>query len=207
LPSGIVDQLTRLQGDLERCFDAAIKATDDGESSVDMRLEYVGPGVVNAATVSASRGASAGLRTCVLTVFEGKRLGAAGPAPVVVDVSVAFDRTLPETHVRPVSACGDTCEGEISYDLRDEVQAHANAAAKCFRKKASPGEPATMEAGRIEVFVRIAGDGSVCGAATAGDSFGRPSLSTCLIDAMSFAYKTKPGACVDMQVPLTFKGN
>ncbi|MFI5302730.1 MAG: hypothetical protein ACHREM_31965, partial [Polyangiales bacterium] len=188
-------------------FDAAIKATDDGEAGVDVRLEYIGPGVVGAATVSATHGASAGLRTCVLTTFEGKKLGASGPAPVVVDVNVAFERAVPETHLRPVSACGDTCEGEISWDLRDEVATHATAAAKCFRKKGAPGEPATIQAGQLEVYVRIAGDGSVCGAATAGDAFGRPSLSTCLIDAMSFPYKNKPGACVDMQVPMTFKGN
>jgi hypothetical protein len=207
LPKGIDEQLTKLEPDLARCYDAAIKASDDGDAAVDVRLEYIGPGQVAAATVSASHGASSTLRSCVLDTFEGRKLGASGPAPVVVDVNVAFERTVSDAHVRPVSACGDTCEGDISWDLRDEVTSHAAAAAKCFRKKAAPGEPASMSAGRLEVYVRISGDGTVCGAATAGDTFGRPSLSTCLIDAMSFPYKTKPGACVDVQVPMVFKGN
>lgn len=206
LPTGIDSVTPALQGAMEKCYEKAIATSDDGDATVDVRLEIVGPGHVAAATIAGSRGASEALRECVRDAFEAAKLGASGPAPVVAVINLRFDRDVPSTHVRPVSACGEACEGEISEELRDEVRGHALAAAKCFRRPASPGEPVTLPGGSLEVLARIAGDGTVCGASTAGDTFGRPSLTTCLIDALSVPYKTKPGACVDVQIPLKFKG-
>jgi hypothetical protein len=68
-----------------------------------------------------------------------------------------------------------------------------------------------LKAGSIHLGVRVAADGSVCGVSTSNDGFGRPSLTSCLVEAMSPAFTNvttgEGSGCVDVTVPMIYKGN
>jgi hypothetical protein len=56
------------------------------------------------------------------------------------------------------------------------------------------------------VYLRLAADGSVCGVSVSNDRFKRPSLTSCIVERMSAPFATKHSGCVDVSIPLVFKG-
>ncbi|MGZ3478175.1 MAG: hypothetical protein ACXVCJ_27000, partial [Polyangiales bacterium] len=122
-------------------------------------------------------------------------------------VSIAFDREVPADFARAGSACAITCDGELDDELKKEIRARAMRAGQCFKRNAAPGEPATIKGGTMQVSLRIAADGSVCGVGIGNDGFSRPSLTSCIESAMEDTFTSGPGAgCVDVAVPIVFKG-
>lgn len=208
LPKGTESALVAVQPAIDACYRAAIDAGQEGAPSIEVRLELVAPGRVASASINASTDASARLRGCVRDAFAAvSAAGAVGPAPVEVLLSIAFDRSVPDDLVLSDSSCMNECDGELSDELRNELRGRAMRASHCFKKGAAPGEPATLKAGTMQVSVRIASDGSVCGVTTGNDAFGRPSLTSCLVETMSETFANAPAGCVDVTVPLVFKGS
>lgn len=208
LPKGTEDALALVQPSLEACYRDAIAGGHEGAPKLEVRLELVAPGEVASAAVNTSTDASSKLRGCVRDAYAGVHAaGAVGPAPVEVLVSIGFDRTVPDDLVLAESSCSSECDGELSDELKNELRGRALRTAHCFKRAASPGESATLKAGSVHVSVRISGDGSVCGVATGSDAFGRPSLTSCIVETMSEPFANAPTGCVDVTVPLVFKGS
>ena len=207
LPKGTEWALATAQPALDACYRDAIDAGHEGIAKIELRLELVGPGRVASAAINTSTDASAKLRGCVRDAFAPLAAGAVGPAPAEVLLSIAFDRDVPDDLALADSSCANECDGDVSDELRNEIRGRAMRAAHCFKRPAAAGENATLKPGAIHVSVRIAGDGSVCGVATGSDAFSRPSLTSCVIDAMSDAFYNAPSGCVDISIPLVFKGN
>ena len=112
----------------------------------------------------------------------------------------------------PSSACpatweDDGVEGELPDALRGALADRAVRAGYCFKRPAAPGEPPTLKKGTMEVHLRLAADGSVCGVSAVGDDFERPSLTSCVLETMSQPYDDKPIGAIDVVVPLAFKGS
>jgi hypothetical protein len=207
IPKGSDVALALVEPAIKSCYDAAIASGTDGEGSLELRLELIGPGTVASATVTSSAEVSLKLRGCVRDGFAGVAGGAVGPAPAEVLLSIGFDREVPSDFVRAGSACAITCDGELDDELKKEIRARAMRAGQCFKRSAAPGEPATIKGGALQVSLRIAQDGSVCGVGVGNDGFSRPSLTSCVVEAMSDTFVSGPGAgCVDVAVPIVFKG-
>jgi len=203
---GVGSALKSIGPAIDGCYKEAIASEGEGEGTMELRLEIVGPGRVASATVTTSENLSSTLRGCVRDAFAGAPAGAIGPEPTEVVLSIAFDRDVPEDAVRPVSACPDSCEGEMTDDLRAAIRERAVRASFCFKRSAAAGEPTTLKPGELHVDLRVAGDGSVCGVSTNNDTFGRPSLTSCVVEAMSGTLSAKPIGCVDVSIPIVFKG-
>jgi hypothetical protein len=207
LPKGTEYALGQMQPLLEACYRDAIDARHEGAASIELRLEIVAPGKVATAAINSSVDASAKLRSCVRDSFAGVAGGGVGPAPAEVLMSIGFNRDVPDDLSLSDSSCSNECDGDITDELRNEIRGRAMRAAHCFKRPASPGENATLKAGSLQVSVRIAPDGSVCGVATGADAFNRPSLTSCVIETMSDSFYNAPSGCVDVSLPLVFKGN
>jgi hypothetical protein len=207
LPKGTETALSAVQPAIEACYREAIAAGHEGSPRIEVRLELIGPGKVASAAINMSTDASAKLRGCVRDAFAGVPAGGVGPVPVEVLVSIAFDREVPDDLALSPSSCASECEGDVSDELRGELRARALRAAVCFKRGPGPGEPAVLKGGTIQLSVRIADDGTVCGVASGNDAFNRPSLTTCLVETLGETYYHAPTGCVDVTVPLTFKGN
>lgn len=207
LPKGTEYALSRAEPALEACYRDAIDAGREGAARIELRLELVAPGRVASAAINTSTDASAKLRGCVRDAFATVAGGGVGPQPVEVLLSIGFDRDVPDDFALSDSSCASECDGEMSEELKNEIRGRAMRAAHCFKRPASPGETATLKAGSLQVSVRIAGDGSVCGVTTGADAFSRPSLTSCVIETMSDAFYNAPSGCVDVSLPLVFKGN
>jgi hypothetical protein len=208
LPKGTEAALALAQASIESCYRDAIAAGHEGSPRLEVRLELVAPGEVASAEINASTEASAKLRGCVRDAYADlPGAGAVGPAPVEVLVALAFDRPLPDDLVLSASSCASECDGDLSDELKNELRGRAMRTAHCFKRPASPGESATLKAGSVHVSVRIAGDGSVCGVTTGNDVFARPSLTSCIVETMSETFANAPAGCVDVTVPLVFKGS
>ena len=191
---------------LDSCYREAIASGGEGEGTMELRLELVGPGRVASATVNSSENLSSTLRGCVRDAFAGVPAGGVGPEPSEILLSIAFDRDVPEDAVRPASACPEWCEGEMTDDVKAAIRERAIRASFCFKRAAAPGEVATLKSGELQVNVRIAEDGSVCGVSVNNDAFARPSLTSCIVESMSGSLSAKPMGCVDASIPLVFKG-
>lgn len=207
LPKGTEYALSQVQPAIEACYRDAIDAGHEGAPKIEMRFELVAPGRVATASINTSTDASSKLRGCVRDAFANVAAGGVGPAPVEVLMSIAFDRDVPDDLALADSSCASECEGDMTDELRNEIRGRAMRAAHCFKRPAAPGESATLKAGSLQVSVRIASDGSVCGVTTGADAFNRPSLTSCVIDTMSDAFFNAPTGCVDVSLPLVFKGN
>lgn len=207
LPKGTEAALAAVTPVIEGCYREAIDAGHEGSPRIELRLELVGPGHVASASINMSTDASAKLRGCVRDAFSGVAAGGAGPAPVEVLLSIAFDREEPDDLALSPSSCSSECEGDMSDELRAEIRGRAMRAAVCFKRAAAPGEAPILKAGTMQLSVRIADDGTVCGVATGNDAFNRPSLTSCLVETMSETFYNAPTGCVDVSIPLSFKGN
>jgi hypothetical protein len=207
LPKGTETALAAVQPAIEACYRESIAAGHEGAPRIEVRLELIGPGKVASAAINMSTDASAKLRGCVRDAFAGVAAGGVGPAPVEVLLSIAFDREIPDDLALSPSSCSSECDGDISDELRAELRGRAMRAAVCFKRGAAPGESPLLKGGTIQLSVRIADDGTVCGVASGNDAFNRPSLTTCLVETMSETFYNAPSGCVDVSVPLTFKGN
>jgi hypothetical protein len=201
---GFAGALAALRPALEACH----RATDD-DGAIELRLEVIGPGVVAAAHVNASEGTTSELRRCVRRAFVGRSFGGVGPSPIEVLVPLAFERRTDrdEEPSAKTSACRSSCGGSLDDELRLAIQRRAREAARCFQRGPAPGEPTTLPAGSLPVAIRVATDGSVCGATTSGDGFGRPSLVSCVLESFSASFDTTLDGCVDVRVPLVFQGS
>jgi hypothetical protein len=207
LPKGTESALAAVTSAIESCYRDAIDAGHEGSPRIEVRLELIGPGRVAAAAINTSTDASAKLRGCVRDAFAGVAAGGVGPAPAEVLLSIAFDREVPDDLALSPSSCSSECDGDLSDELRTEIRGRAMRAAVCFKRAAAPGEPTLLKGGTMQVSVRIAEDGSVCGVATGNDAFNRPSLTSCLVETMSETFYNEPTGCVDVTIPLSFKGN
>jgi hypothetical protein len=207
LPKGTDAALAAVGPAIDACYREAIDAGHEGSPTMELRLELVGPGRVASAAINTSTDASAKLRGCVRDAFAGVAAGGVGPQPVEVLLSIAFDREVPDDLALAPSACSSECDGDLSDELRAEIRGRAMRAAVCFKRPAAPGEPAVLKGGTMQLSVRIADDGSVCGVATGNDAFGRPSLTSSLTETMSETFYNTPTGCVDVSIPVSFKGH
>lgn len=207
LPKGTEGALAAVTPAIESCYREAIDAGHEGSPRIELRLELVGPGRVASASINMSTDASAKLRGCVRDAFAGVAAGGVGPAPAEVLLSIAFDREVPDDLALSPSSCSSECDGDISDELRAEIRGRAMRAAVCFKRPAAPGEAPILKAGTMQLSVRVADDGTVCGVATGNDAFNRPSLTSCLVETMSETFYNAPTGCVDVSIPLSFKGN
>lgn len=208
LPKGTETSLSLIQGAIEGCYRDAIAAGHEGSPKLEVRLELVAPGEVASAVINTSTDASSKLRGCVRDAYAAVHAaGVVGPAPVEVLVSIGFERQVPDDLVLADSACSSECEGELTDELKNELRGRAMRTAHCFKRAAAPGESPVLKAGSLQVSVRIAGDGSVCGVATGNDAFGRPSLTSCIVETMSESFANAPTGCIDVSVPIVFKGS
>ena len=206
LPKGTETALRAALPKLDDCYRAAIEAGHEGEPRLELRLELVGPGTVAAADLTSSIEASATLRACVRDAFAGVPAGAVGPEPIEVLLGVEMRRTTPDDLVLSDSSCSATCDGDLDESVVRAVRARAQAAAFCFKKAAAPGESATLKAGQLSVSMRIAPDGSVCGVGIGGDTFGRPSLVSCVMRELEKPLADGPASCAEAVFPLVYKG-
>ena len=219
VPKGVKSALLALQPAIDACYAYSIREEAEGEGSMELRLEIDAtsassattprPGRVVSATIGASRELSSTLRTCVHGAVAGVPVEGTSAAPLEVLLPMAFSRGLSDDFVRPASACPASLEeqGEMNDDLRGALRDRATRAAFCFKRGPASGEPATLKAGTMELTLRIADDGSVCGIAAIGDTFGRPSLTSCILETMSGDFASSPpDGVVDVTIPLEFKG-
>jgi len=207
LPSSAANQLLRLQPAIESCWEDERTLGDARDASLDVRLEIVGPGKVASATITSSTEASKNLRGCVRDAFAGYFPGSVGPAPVEASVHIELAVDASESGTRPTSACSATCDGELDDEALAAIRLRAQETSVCFKRPAAAGEPPVLKAGAVDVLMRIAPDGSVCGVSLAGDAFDRPSLGSCVRETFARGYAFTPTGCVDVRVPLRFKGN
>ena len=211
VPKSVANGIRAVKPALESCYAEAIAVEGDTEGAIELRLEIDAPGRVVSATISASRELSSRLRGCVRDAFAGVSTGSVGPAPLEVLVPLVFSRDVPEDAVRAVSACPGSsqdpdAQGQMTDELRAEMRDRAVRASFCFKRGAAPGEPAALKGGSMELSMRIATDGSVCGVTAIGDAFARPSLTSCVLEIMSGPFKEHPIGVVDVMIPLVFKG-
>lgn len=206
LPASFAAALSGAKPALEACYRQAIAGEGDLEPSLSLRLRVVAPGSVSATLVNDSAEASATLRGCARDAFAGLTVakGLAGGFEALVPI--AFTRPLTDGDVRPASACASTCEAEVDEALTDAVRLRAQLAAQCFRRGPASGEPKALPGGALQLSVRIAADGSVCGVSTMADPFGRASLTSCLLEVMSAPLDVAPRGCASVVVPFTLKG-
>ncbi|MEO7095384.1 MAG: hypothetical protein ABI175_19160 [Polyangiales bacterium] len=212
VPKSVASGIRAVKPALESCYAEAIKVEGDTEGSVDLRLEIDSPGRVVSATISASRELSSRLRGCVRDAFAGVSTGSVGPAPLEVLVPLVFSRPVPEDATRAASACPGNgndpdAQGQMTDELRAALKDRAVRASFCFKRGAAPGEPAALKGGSMELSMRIATDGTVCGVTAIGDGFGRPSLTSCVLETMSGPFMEHPAGVVDVTIPLVFKGS
>ena len=212
VPKSVANGIRAVKPALESCYTESIKVEGDTEGSIDLRLEIDAPGRVVSATVSASRELSARLRGCVRDAFAGVATGSVGPAPLEVLVPLVFSREVPEDATRAASACpanadDPDAQGQLTDELRAALKDRAVRASFCFKRGPAPGEGSTLKAGAMELSLRIAPDGSVCGVSTIGDGFSRPSLTSCVLETMSGTFTEHPIGVVDVTIPLVFKGS
>jgi hypothetical protein len=211
VPKSVANGIRAVKPALESCYVEAIKVEGDTEGSIDLRLEIDAPGRVVSATVSASRELSSRLRGCVRDAFAGVSTGSVGPAPLEVLVPLVFSREIPDDATRAASACPASSEdpdaqGQLTDELRAALKDRAVRASFCFKRGPAPGEAAALKGGSMELSMRIATDGSVCGVSVIGDAFARPSLTSCVLETMSGAFAEHPVGVVDITIPLVFKG-
>ena len=96
--------------------------------------------------------------------------------------------------------------GVLGHLSQAAVRERAMRAGFCFKRGAAGGEAPTLKAGQLNVHLRIAGDGSVCGVSVSNDQFARPSLTSCIVETMSGTLSAKPLGVVDVSIPMVFKG-
>jgi hypothetical protein len=212
VPKSVANGIRAVKPALESCYAEAIKVEGDTEGSIDLRLEIDAPGRVVSATVSASRELSSRLRGCVRDAFAGVATGSVGPAPLEVLVPLVFSREVPDDAVRAGSACPASsqdpdAQGQMTDELRAELKDRAVRASFCFKRGPAPGEPTALKGGSMELSMRIATDGTVCGVTAIGDGFSRPSLTSCVLETMSGPFMQHPVGVVDVTIPLVFKGS
>ncbi len=212
VPKSVANGIRAVKPALEGCYAEAIKVEGDTEGSIDLRLEIDAPGRVVSATISSSRELSSRMRGCVRDAFAGVATGSVGPAPLEVLVPLYFTRGLPDDAMRAASACPASTpdpetQGQMTDELRAALKDRATRASFCFKRPAAPGEAPILKGGSMELSMRIANDGSVCGVTTIGDGFNRPSLTSCILETMSGAFKERPIGVVDVTIPLVFKGS
>ena len=212
VPKSVANGIRAVKPALESCYTEAIKVEGDTEGSIDLRLEIDAPGRVVSATVGASRELSSRLRGCVRDAFAGVSTGSVGPAPLEILVPLVFTRDLPDDAVRPASACPASADdpeaqGQLTDELRAALKDRAVRASFCFKRGPAPGESPILKGGSMELSMRIAPDGSVCGVSTIGDGFSRPSLTSCVLETMSGSFAEHPVGVVDVTIPLVFKGS
>ncbi len=206
LPKGTEAALRAIAPKIEACYRDGILLGHEGEPHLDLRLELVGPGLVAAADVTSSVEASSGLRGCVRDAFAGAAAGAVGPEPLEVLLAIEMQRTVPSDLVLAPSACSATCDGELDEATVRAVRARAQAAAFCFKKPAAAGEAPALKGGQVSVSLRIAEDGSVCGVGIGGDTWNRPSLTSCIMRELEKPLAVGPAGCAEASFPLVYKG-
>ncbi len=207
-PKGVDMAFAAIGPALDGCYKEAIDAGHEGDATIELRLELVGPGRVASAVINASTDASSKLRGCVRDAFAGAPAGGVGPAPAEVLVSIGFAREAPDDLVLAPSSCPTICDGEMTDELLKEIRARAARAGHCFKRGPAAGEKAgPLQAGKIQVGVRVSGNGGVCGVSSGDDAFGRASLTSCIVETMSEPFTNAPSGCIDVSIPLVFKGN
>ncbi len=206
VPASMPALLRVAQPAIEACYRDAIANEGDLEPTISLRLRVVPPGNVAAAMINDSAEASSALRGCVRDAFAGLTVAKGLTAGFEALVPLAFTRSLDDGDIRPGSACNDTCDGAVDEALQEAVRLRAQLAAHCFRRPAASGEAKTLGGGTLELSLRIAPDGSVCGVSTMADPFARASLTSCLIEAMSAPFEVAPSTCASVDVPFTLKG-
>jgi hypothetical protein len=206
LPSAMPALLRAAQPAIDACYRDAIANEGDLEPTISLRLRVVPPGNVAAAMVNDSVEASSALRGCVRDAFAGLTVAKGLTVGFEALVPLAFTRSLDDGDIRPGSACNETCDGAVDDALQEAVRLRAQLASHCFRRAPSSGESKALGQGTLELSLRIASDGSVCGVSTMADPFARASLTSCLIEAMSAPFEVAPTTCVSVDVPFTLKG-
>lgn len=206
LPSAMPALLRAAQPAIDACYRDAIANEGDLEPTISLRLRVVPPGNVAAAQINDSVEASSALRGCVRDAFAGLPVAKGIAVGFEALVPLSFRRSLDDGDIRPGSACNETCDGAVDDALQEAVRVRAQLASQCFRRAPSSGESKALGAGTLELSLRIASDGSVCGVSTMADPFARASLTTCLIEAMSAPFEVAPSTCASVEVPFTLKG-
>jgi hypothetical protein len=206
LPAAMPALLRAAQPAIDACYRDAIANEGDLEPTISLRLRVVPPGNVAAALVNDSVEASSALRGCVRDAFAGLPVAKGIAVGFEALVPLSFARSLDDGDIRPGSACNETCDGAVDDALQEAVRLRAQLAAQCFRRAPSSGESKALGGGTLELSLRIASDGSVCGVSTLADPFARASLTTCLIEAMSAPFDVAPSTCASVEVPFTLKG-
>ena len=213
-PSTLPTALSAVQPAIDACYAEAIAKEGDGDANVALRLEVAPPGRVVSAIVASSEDASVTLRGCVRDAFAGLSAGPISKQPLEVLLPIAFardDASASDT-MRPGSACpatweDDGVEGELPDALRGALADRAVRAGYCFKRPAAPGESPTLKKGAMEIHLRLAPDGSVCGASAVGDDFDRASLTSCVLETMSEPFAEKPVGAIEVVVPIKFQGS
>lgn len=126
------------------------------------------------------------------------------PAPPELDASADADTGAGKRPSGGVNLCAGPCQGDAPPALQSALTATASASRGCYERALRNN--AALQ-GRMVVSVRIAANGTVCGASISQDALGAQDVSSCVLGL--FRGKTYPpptgGRCVDVNVPLSFQ--
>jgi hypothetical protein len=121
----------------------------------------------------------------------------AAPAPTATakpaGTGVAFD------------ACAvKSCSGTITAELENALALRVKQARRCY-DQALAQDP-TLQ-GRVELNVKVASNGQVCGASVASNDLSDPNVANCMagVFRQSLHFPTPKGGCVETKIPIALK--
>ncbi|MFO0675185.1 MAG: AgmX/PglI C-terminal domain-containing protein [Polyangiaceae bacterium] len=121
----------------------------------------------------------------------------AAPAPTATakptGTGVAFD------------ACAvKSCNGTITAELENALALRVKQARRCY-DQALANDP-TLQ-GRVELAVKVASNGQVCGASVASNDLSDPNVASCMagVFRQSLHFPTPKGGCVETKIPIALK--
>ncbi len=94
------------------------------------------------------------------------------------------------------------CMGDVSGPLLSVLEARFQAAQACYQALLEQGSRAT---GRVEVMLRVGGDGRLCRSGIALTELGSlPEFERCVLGKLGDSFPEPKGGCVDIRAPLRF---
>ena len=96
-----------------------------------------------------------------------------------------------------------TCPGSATNDLETALAFRAKQAHRCYDQALA--QDSTLQ-GKVNIKVRIAGNGNVCSASVAANDLSTPAVAQCVVGYFRGAghFPAPKGGCVDVNIPISF---
>lgn len=121
------------------------------------------------------------------------------PPPIEPD---AGPEVKPTTTVRQGDPCAvKSCSGETTPELESALAVRVKQAHRCYDSALQ--NDSTLQ-GRIQISVRIASNGNVCGTRIVSNDPSMGIVANCVVAKMAGHFPSPKTGCVDAQIPIAF---